>query len=85
MNYPQFQKHVHQDQRSKFKKQCLRPKNILFENDQMQIGCKVVPLYDFYSSTNYLQINLFIGNKTDRPMDNFKVDFRGTNNIELFV
>jgi hypothetical protein len=81
-----FQKYItNTDQRQKFKKQCLKNKNILFENDQLQIGCKIIPLYDFYSSFNYLQINLFVGNKTDKALDNFKVDFRGTNNLELFV
>ena len=54
--------------RSKFKKQCLRGKNILFENEQLQVGCKIHSFYDFYSSQNYLQINLFVGNKTDRPI-----------------
>ena len=74
MLYPSFQKHITQpDQKVKFKKQCLKDKNILFENDQLQLGCKVVPLYDFYSSQNYLQINLFIGNKTDRPLESFRL------------
>jgi hypothetical protein len=69
MNYSKFQKYVGQGEiKQKFKKQCLKQKNILFENEQMQIGCKISPLYDFYASENYLQINLFIGNKTDRPL-----------------
>lgn len=86
MSANNFQKYVtNADQRQKFKKQCLKGKNILYENDQLQIGCKIIPLYDFYSSSNYLQINLFIGNKTDKTLDNFRVDFRGTNNLELFI
>ena len=86
MHYPHFQKYLGAtEQKQKHKKQCLRQKNILLENEQLQIGCKIIPLYDFYSSTHYLQINLFIGNKTDRPMDSFQLDFRGTPNVELFV
>ena len=66
MNNQTLQKHLPTlDSKLKYKKQCLKVKNILFENEQLQIGCKILPLYDFYSSRNYLQINLFIGNKTD--------------------
>ncbi len=32
----------------KYKKQCLKNKNILFENDSVQIGCKIIPFYDFF-------------------------------------
>lgn len=82
MNYINIQKHLNTlELRSKYKKQCLKVKNILFENDQLQIGCKVNPFYDFYSSTNYLQLNFFIGNKTDRPIDHFSLDFRATSNL----
>jgi hypothetical protein len=86
MNYAYFQKYLlGADHRIRFKKQCLKSKNILFENEQLQIGCKVVPLYDIYTSSNYLQVNLFIGNKTDKPIDSFKLDFRGSPNLNLFV
>lgn len=64
MIYNKFQKFVPQGEaRHKLKKQCLKNKNILYENEQIQIGCKVTALYDFYSSENHLQINIFIGNK----------------------
>lgn len=86
MNYPLFQKHLPQSElRSRFKKQCLKPKNILFENEHLQIGCKVGPLYDLYSSSNYLHISLFIGNKSDKPLDSFRLDFRGTSNLEVYL
>ena len=69
MNYPLFQKYITQSEpKNKFKKQCLKNKNILFENEHLQIGCKISPLYDIYSSTNYLHISLFIGNKTDKVL-----------------
>lgn len=71
--------------RLKFKKQCLKIKNILFENDSVQIGCKILPFYDFYSSRNYLQMQIFIGNKTNKKIQRFSVQYRGTANLELFV
>lgn len=86
MNYPYFQKYLTlPEQRLRFKKHALKNKNILFENEHLQIGCKVTPLYDFYSSTNYLQLNLFIGNKTDRNIPTFSLDFKGTNSLQLYV
>lgn len=86
MNYPHLQKYLSVgDSRSRFKKMCFKPKNILFENEQIQIGCKVQPLYDIYSSTNHLQIGLFIGNKTEKPIESFKLEFKGTPNLSLFV
>lgn len=73
------------ESRLKFRKQCLKSKNILFENDCLQIGCKVLPFYDFYSSKNYLQVQLFIGNKTARRLQAFKIAYKGTENLELFI
>lgn len=69
----------------KYRKQCLKPKNILFENDSLQLGCKVLPFYDFYSSKNYLQLQLFIGNKTSRRLQSFRISYKATSNLELFV
>lgn len=71
--------------RLKFRKQCLKPKNILFENDSLQIGCKVSSFYDFYSSRNYLHMQIFIGNKTHRKIHNFTLHYKGTRNLELFL
>ena len=73
------------DTRLKFKKQCLKPKNILFENDHFQIASKLTPFYDFYTSRNYLQIQIFIGNKTHNKIHNFTLHYKGTRNLELFV
>jgi len=82
MAYNKFQKHVNgAEPRQKFKKQCLKSKNIIFESEQIQIGCKVQNIYDFYSSSNYLQINMFIGNKLDKSIDHFKLDFKTTSNL----
>ena len=84
--YSKFNKFVSSPEaRLKFKKQCLKPKNILFENDALQIACKVLPFYDFYTSTNYLQMQLFVGNKTNRKLQNFTIHYKGTPNLELFV
>ena len=86
MSVPLLQKYLpSSSHKSKYKKQCLRQKNILFQNDQLQLSCKIISIYDFYSSSNYLQINLFIGNKTTQPIDLFRIEFRGTNNLEMFV
>lgn len=51
----------------------------------MQIGCKIIPLYDFCSSEHHLQINLFVGNKTDSIIDRFTIDYRGTNNLQVYL
>lgn len=67
--------------RTKFKKQCLKTKNILLENDTVQLGCKILPFYDFYSSKHYLQIQIFIGNKTNKKITNFSLSFKGTPNL----
>lgn len=69
----------------KYRKQCLKQKNILYENDSVQIGCKLLPFYDFYTSRNYLQLQVFIGNKTNHRLQAFKVAYKGTRNLELFV
>ena len=71
--------------RLKYKKQCLKSKNILFENDSLQIGCKILSFYDFYSSKNYLQMQIFIGNKTNKKLQRFNIHYRGTSNLELYV
>lgn len=84
--YPNFQKYVTTPEgRTKFKKQCLRRKNILFENEQVQLGCKVTPLYDFYSSQHYALINLFVGNKTNQPIQDFSLKLRGSPNLKVWV
>ena len=70
--------------RLKYKKQCLKSKNILFENDSLQIGCKILPFYDFYSSKNFLQMQVFIGNKTNKKLQRFNIQYRGTANLELY-
>ena len=69
----------------KFRKQCLKAKNILFENENLQIACKVSSFYDFYSSRNYLQMQMFIGNKSQKKIHNFSLHYKGTRNLELFV
>lgn len=74
-----------QDARLKFRKQTLKLKNILFENDNIQIASKLTPFYDFYSSRNFLHMQIFIGNKTARKIPTFTLHFRGTPNLELFV
>lgn len=71
--------------RLKYKKQCLKVKNILFENDSVQIGCKILPFYDFYASRNYLLMQIFIGNKTSRRLQRFSTQYRGTSNLELYL
>lgn len=71
--------------RLKYKKQCLKNKNILFENDSVQIGCKILGFYDFYSSKNFLQMQIFIGNKTNKKMQRFSIQYRGTPNLELYL
>ena len=73
------------ESRLKFKKQCLKAKNILFENDNLQIATKLSPFYDFYTSRNYLQMQIFIGNKTQKKIQNFHLHYKGTRNLELFV
>jgi Fe-S cluster biosynthesis and repair protein YggX len=86
MNSLHFQKYLAVgDSRVRFKKMCLKSKNILFENEQIQIGCKIQPLYDIYSSTNHLLISLFVGNKTGKSIDSFQLEFKGTPNLALFV
>ena len=69
----------------KYKKQSLKPKNILFENESIQIGCKVTPFYDFYSSKNFLMIQIFVGNKTQKKIQNFSIHYKGTPNLELYL
>ena len=67
--------------RLKYKKQCLKNKNILFENDSVQIGCKIIHFYDFFTSKNYLQMQMFIGNKTNKKLQRFNIKYRGTSNL----
>lgn len=69
------------DAKLKYKKQCIKNKNILFENDSIQIGSKILPFYDFYASKNYLQIQIFIGNKTNKKLQRFNIQYRGTSNL----
>lgn len=69
------------DGRFKYKKQCLKVKNILFENDSVQIGCKILPFYDFYSSRNYLLMQIFVGNKTNKKFTRFNIHYKGTPNL----
>lgn len=69
------------DARLKYKKQCLKNKNILFENDSIQIGSKILPFYDFYASKNYLQMQIFIGNKTNKKLQRFNLQYKGTSNL----
>jgi hypothetical protein len=76
---------VSPEARLKYKKQCLKNKNILFENDSVQIGSKIMPFYDFYTSKNYLQMQIFIGNKTQRKLQRFNLHYKGTANLELHI
>ena len=70
-----------QEAKLRFRKQCLKQKNILFENDKLQIASKTSVFYDFYSSRNYLQMQIFIGNKTPKKIHNFSIHYKGTRNL----
>ncbi len=61
------------ENRKKFKRQCLKVKNILEENESIQIGCKIEKLYDFYTSKNFVQVNIFIGNKMSKPIERYSI------------
>ena len=79
---PKLNKYITSSEgRTKFKKQCLKVKNILFENDCIQIGCKMSPFYDFYASKNYMQMQIFVGNKTQKKIQNFSLHYKGTPNL----
>ena len=75
-------KYLHSSElKLKYKKQCLKTKNILYENDCVQIGCKFLPFYDFYSSKNFVQMQIFVGNKTQKKIQNFTIHYKGTSNL----
>lgn len=76
---------VSRESKCRFKKQSLKAKNVLFENDHVQLATKVLPFYDFYTSSYYVQLQVFVGNKTDRKLSGFVLAYRGTNNLELFI
>ena len=53
----------------------MKGKNILYENDCIQIGCKLTGFYDFYSSKNLLVIKL------KKKIQNFNIHYKGTSNL----
>ena len=59
----------------------MKGKNILYENDCIQIGCKLTGFYDFYSSKNFIQMQIFVGNKTQKKIQNFNIHYKGTSNL----
>jgi hypothetical protein len=42
-------------------------------------------MYDFYTSQFYLQINIFIGNNSNKTIEKYEISFQGTNNLGVFI
>lgn len=42
-------------------------------------------IYDFYTSKYYLQCVLFFGNKTEQPIKDFDIEYKGNKAIEMYV
>lgn len=66
-----------EDKRTKYKLSVLKPKSILFENEGLQIGLKHSLIYDFYSSKYYLQLSVFFGNKSNKSIKDFQIEYKG--------
>ena len=74
-----------EEKRNKYRLSVLKAKSILFENDSLQIGLKSSLIYDFYSSKYYLQLAVFFGNKTNKPIKDFQIEYKGNSSLEMWM
>lgn len=71
----------------KFKSGNLKKKFLLIDNHEVQFGVRTELIFDYMTSKNHLLFSLFIGNKSQNPIKNIKVDYFGdhSNNVIIHI
>ncbi|KRX00517.1 Coatomer/clathrin adaptor appendage, Ig-like subdomain [Pseudocohnilembus persalinus] len=68
----------------KFKMSNLKTKSVLLDTKEVQFGVKTQLIFDYLSSRNHLLVQIFIGNKTQEPIQDISLEFFGDHTSELW-